>query len=322
MPITSVTKDPEALTMTVVADFAAPLRRLWDAYLDPRRLEQFWGPPTYPAVFTRHDGCTGGRSEYRMTGPGGEVSHGYWEWVAVDELKSFEVRDGFANPDGTANADLPSMRMVFSFEATPGGSRVSTVTHFGSATQLEELLAMGMEQGMTEAMGQIDTVLADLTSFAAGDGTITQILDDTRVRISRVIRGDVAAVWRAHQDPALLQQWMLGPDGWTMPVCEVAAEVGRTYRYEWAQVEGEARFGFTGTLLEILPPRRAVTTGTMIGTDGPVTTEELTMTPVADGTLLSVLITYPDAETRDRILGTGMTGGMEASYARLEALIA
>ena len=53
MPITSVRKDPEALTMTVVADFAAPLQRLWDAYADPRQLERFWGPPTYPATFTR-----------------------------------------------------------------------------------------------------------------------------------------------------------------------------------------------------------------------------------------------------------------------------
>jgi uncharacterized protein YndB with AHSA1/START domain len=321
MPITSVTKDAEALTMTVVAEFSAPVRRLWDAYLDPRLLERFWGPPTYPAVFTRHDGCVGGRSDYAMTGPDGDVSRGYWEWIAIDELKRFEVHDGFAGPDGSPNTQLPTMRMVFTFDALGASSRVSTTTYFNSAAQLEQLLDMGMEQGMTEAMGQMDAVLADLASFAAGNGTTTQLLSDTQVRISRVINGTLEAVWRAHHEPALVQQWLLGPDGWSMPVCEVATEVGQTYRYEWEQLAGAGRFGFTGQLLESLPPHRAVTSEAMIGTDGPTTTNELTLTPVEDGTLLSILITYPSAEVRDLVLGTGMTEGMETSYARLETLI-
>ncbi len=77
MPITSITKDTEALTMTVVADFGVPVRRLWDAYADPRQLERFWGPPTWPATFSRHDMAVGGRSHYLMTGPDGDQSHGY-----------------------------------------------------------------------------------------------------------------------------------------------------------------------------------------------------------------------------------------------------
>jgi len=321
MPITSVTKDADALTMTVVAEFDAPLRRLWDAYLDPRLLERFWGPPTYPAMFTRHDGYVGGRSEYAMTGPDGDVSRGYWEWLAVDPLAGFEVRDGFANPDGSPNEQMPAMRMVFTFTATARGSQVSTMTFFTSPESLETLLGMGMEQGMSEAMGQMDAVLADLASFAAGIGTATQLLSDTQVRVSRIVRGGVDAVWRAHHDPALMRQWLLGPDGWTMPVCEVATEVGQTYRYEWEQVDGGGRFGFTGSLLESRPPHRSVTTGVMIGTDGPSTTDELTLTAVEGGTLLSLLITYPDADVRDSVLATGMTGGMETSYARLESLI-
>ena len=321
MPITSVTKDADALTMTVVADFDAPLRRLWDAYLDPRLLERFWGPPTYPAVFTRHDGYVGGRSEYTMTGPDGDVARGFWEWLSVDELAGFEVRDGFANPDGSPNEQMPAMRMVFAFEATPRGSRVTTTTYFASVEELETLLGMGMEQGMSEAMGQIDAVLADLASFAAGIGTATQLLSDTQVRISRIIRGNVDDVWRAHHEPALMRQWLLGPEGWTMPVCEIATEVGQTYRYEWEQIEGGGRFGFTGTVLESRPPHRSVTTEAMIGTDGPSTTNELTLTAVEGGALLSLLITYPDVDVRDTVLATGMTNGMETSYARLESLI-
>ncbi len=318
MPITSVSKDPAALTMTVVAEFPVPVQRLWDAYADPRQLERFWGPPTYPARFTRHDMYPGGRSEYIMTGPEGDETRVYWEFLAVAPLESFEVRDGFANPDGTANADMPTMRVLFRFTETATGSQVSTTTWFDSVEDLDQLLAMGMEQGMREAMGQMDAALADLATFAVGRAVEAQLLSDTQVRVSRIIRGTVEQVWAAHHDPALMQRWLLGPDGWTMPVCEVALVVGEHYRYEWESDDGSQRFGFTGELLESTPPHRSVTTEQMIGMDGPPTTNEMTLTPVEGGTLLSIVITYPSLEVRDMVLATGMTGGMETSYARLE----
>lgn len=316
MPVTSVTQDPAALTLTVVADFPVPVPRLWDAYVDPRQLERFWGPPTYPARFTRHDAAAGGRSAYAMTGPEGDVSRGYWQWLAVQPYESFEVLDGFALADGSPNPEMPSMRMVFTFGATPAGSRVTTTTYFNSADELARLLDMGMDEGMRLALGQLDDVLADLRSFAADLPTLAQILGATQVRISRVIHGSVEAVWRAHQEKVLLQQWLLGPEGWTMPVCEVATAVGGSYRYEWEN--GEDRFGFEGELLESLAPFRSVTSERMIGMPGEAI-NELTLAPVADGTLLSLLITYPSGEIRDAALATGMTDGMEASYRRLEA---
>ncbi len=319
MPITSVTRDTDALTMTVVADFSAQLERLWEAYVDPRQLERFWGPPTYPATFTRHDVAPGGRSTYTMTGPEGETHGGYWEWLNVEQGKGFEVLDGFAGPDGEPNRDMPSMRMEFVFEETADGSRVTTTTYFNSLTDLEQLIEMGMEEGLRAAMAQMDAVLADLTSFAAGQAVNAQILSDTRVRFSRVIRGTAEQVWRAHHEPELLQRWMLGPDGWTMPVCEMATSVGEKFRFEWEPVEGsEGGFGFEGELLESAPPHREVTTERMIGMPGDGTVNELTLTPLAEGTLLALVITYPDRELRDTILATGMTDGMEASYARLE----
>jgi len=321
MPVTSVTKDPSALTMTVVSDFSHPVSRVWDAYADPRQIEQFWGPPTYPATFYRHDMFTGGRSDYVMTGPDGDQPRGYWEFIDVQPYRSFEVRDGFANPDGSANADMPSMRMVFEFSPTDTGTRVTTTTYFNSADELSQLLEMGMEEGMNLAMGQIDGVLDDLAFFAAGIGTTSQVLSDTQVRVGRIIAGPVKAVWRAHHEANLMKRWLLGPDGWTMPVCEVAANLGDTYRYEWAKADGTDRFGFTGELVESEPPRRAVTTERMIGMDTPETVNEMTLTPVGGGTLLSLVITYPDAATRDMVLATGMTEGMETSYRRLEAEI-
>ncbi len=326
MPITDVVKDPSSLTMTVTAEFAVPLRRLWDAYADPRKLERFWGPPTWPATFMRHDMAVGGRSEYTMRGPDGSTSSGYWEFIAVDPPRSFEVRDGFLRPDGKPNTELPSMRLVFRFDETQAGSRLVTTTHFPSAEALQQLLDMGMEEGMRQAMGQMDGVLADLSLFAANRETDAQILSDTQVRISRVIRGSVAQVWRAHHEPSLIQRWLLGPEGWTMPTCQLAAKVGDSFRFEWAAVAGgpaagQPSFAFEGELLASEPPYREVTTERMVGMPGPGTTNELTLIALQEGTLLSLLITYPSKEVRDMVLGTGMTKGMEQSYARLESSV-
>lgn len=326
MPVTDVHKDPEHLTLTIIADFAASLPRVWDAYVDPRQIERFWGPPTYPATFTRHDCYVGGRSDYSMTGPKGDTHGGYWEWIDVKPPEgasaSFEVRDGFSLPDGAPDPNLPAMRMTFQFEATADGTRMTSTTYFNNVEEMEQILAMGAEEGTRQAMGQIDDVLADLASFAAGEGTTSQVLSDTRVRISRLVRGSVEQVWQAHRDPALLQRWLLGPDGWRMVTCEVAAEVGEEYRYEWEQDDGSNRFGFVGTLVAADPPHRAVQTESMIGTDDPGIEYETTFTAVSEGTLLSHLMTFPSAEVRDRILATGMTDGMEASYQRLERVLA
>lgn len=318
MPITDVISDAQALTITVIAEYPVPVERLWDAYADPRQIERFWGPAEWPATFTRHDMTVGGSSHYCMTGPDGATSRGWFRFLAIEPFRRIEVEDGFADETFTPNPDMPSMRMVFTFEPTDTGSRFVSVTYFGSLEAMENLVQMGMMEGMRSAMGQIDAVLADLASFAASRATDAQLLSDTQVRVSRVIRGSREQVWQAHHDPALMQRWLLGPDGWTMPVCNVATAVGERYRYEWASADGAQRFGFEGELLESVPPVRSVTTEQMIGADGPAVRNELTLTPMQDGTLLSILITYPSKELRDMILGTGMTSGMEASYARLE----
>lgn len=160
MPITSLTSDPATLTVTLVADFPVPVRRLWAAWEDPRTLERFWGPPTWPATFTRHELVPGGRSEYCMTGPNGESSRGYWAVLSVEREVSFEVQDGFCNDDGTPNDAMPGCRMRMTFEATPTGSRFVSVTTFPSLEAMEQLVAMGMLEGARAAFSQLDQVLA------------------------------------------------------------------------------------------------------------------------------------------------------------------
>ena len=321
MPVTSVDTNLDQLAITITADFAVPLARLWDAYSDPRKIERFWGPPSYPATFLRHDAAAGGRSVYKMTGPEGDEHYGCWEWTDVSAPTSFDVIDWFADETGAPNTDLPATRMAFAFEATDTGSRMTTTSRFDSLEQLQTLMDMQMLEGVTEAMSQMDAVLADLTAFASDRAVEAQILSDTQVRVSRVIHGSVEQVWHAHNDADLMKRWLLGPDGWTMPVCEIAAKVGDSYRYMWEPEGGGQGFGFTGELLESEEPYRAVTTEAMIGMDFPATRNELTLTPVEGGTLLSLVITYANAEMRDAVLATGMTTGMETSYARLEGLL-
>jgi uncharacterized protein YndB with AHSA1/START domain len=161
MPVVEIRKDTEALTMTVVAQFAAPVARVWAAYADPRQIERFWGPPEWPATFARHDFTVGGRSEYAMNGPNGATSRGFWEFLSVDAPRAFEVKDGFLGEDGKPAPDMPTMRMRFTFEPHDGGTRMVTVTTFPSIEALEQLLQMGMEDGLKAAMGQIDAVLAE-----------------------------------------------------------------------------------------------------------------------------------------------------------------
>jgi uncharacterized protein YndB with AHSA1/START domain len=323
MPVTDVKTDPEALTVTLTAEFGAPVARVWEAFTDPRQLERFWGPPGWPATFLTLDLEVGGRARYHMTSPQGEKYHALWEFLEIDAPRSLSVLDAFADEHGAIAQDMPTSRMSLSFAATDTGTRLDSVTVFESAEALEQVVAMGMIEGTTMAFAQLDRVLQGLREYAQGKGTQTELLDDVHVRITRLIEGPRELVWRAHLDPELMKRWLLGPDGWTMTVCEVDPTVGGTYRYAWAPNEGVegGPFGFDGETLLSEAPRRAVTTEHMTGTDFPSTLNDLNLYEEDGATLITLLIEYPDKETRDMVLATGMTDGMETSYARLEGIL-
>lgn len=322
MPIESIKSNPSTLTITAIGAYPVPVERLWQAWADPRQLECFWGPPTWPATFKEHKLEVGARSQYFMTGPNGEKSSGYWIIDEVEVGRRFALRDGFANPDGTPNEEMPQIKIEVTFEKTASGSRFISVTTFASLEAMEQLVQMGMVEGLTEAMGQMDALLNDLREQATKFQTEVQRVGDTEALVERVVRGPLDLVWRAHHEKELIQKWMLGPDGWTMPVCNVATKVGESYRYEWENTADGSRFGFEGELLESESPRRTVTTERMIGMEGPGTKNELTLIPQPGSrTKISLRIEYPSSEVREMILGTGMVDGMEASYARMERVL-
>ena len=162
MTITAARKDPRSRTVTLEAEFAAAPERVWQLWADPRQLERWWGPPTYPATFTKHDLAPGSRVEYHMTGPQGDQSRGYWEVLEIDAPHRLVFRDGFSNADGTPNTDLPMNTVHVRIEEVGHGrTRMSIESVFPSTEAMEQILAMGMEEGLIEAVRQIDAILAE-----------------------------------------------------------------------------------------------------------------------------------------------------------------
>lgn len=162
MTVTAVHKDTDSLSMTVEAEFEASPQRVWRLWADPSQLERWWGPPTYPATFTAHDLTPGGRVEYHMTGPEGDQPHGYWEVVEVDEPHRLVFQDGFADENGTPIDDMPVSTATVTIEAVgESRTRMSIASVFPDVQSLEQVLAMGMEEGLTQAIGQIDGILAE-----------------------------------------------------------------------------------------------------------------------------------------------------------------
>ena len=161
MTVTAVRKDPETLTLTLTAEFDAPPARVWELWADPRQLERWWGPPYWPATFTVHDLAPGSHVEYHMTGPTGDQPHGFWDIVEADPPRRLVFVNGLANPDGTPNDAFPRNEGRVTIEPIGAGrSRMEIENRFPSTEALEQMLAMGMQEGLTLAVGQIDAILA------------------------------------------------------------------------------------------------------------------------------------------------------------------
>jgi len=144
---------------------------------------------------------------------------------------------------------------------------------------------------------------------------------DTHVVITRRFAAPPEAVYRAHVEPELIQKWMLGPEGWEMPVCLIEARPGGKFRYEWKNAKGQG-FHITGELLELRPYSKIVHVERMfLPEQTPDNHVETTFEPDGKGTLMTMRMTLPNAQVRAAMLATGMESGMETSYVRLEGIL-
>jgi uncharacterized protein YndB with AHSA1/START domain len=139
--------------------------------------------------------------------------------------------------------------------------------------------------------------------------------------ITRVVDAPRGMVFDAYTKPELLRRWMLGPPGWTMPVCEIDLRVGGTYRYEWRSAEGET-MGMGGRFTEVVRPSRLA--ATQVFDQDWTSGETIVSTDIVEKngkSSITTTIRFASREARDAALQTGMTTGMEAGFERLEELL-
>ena len=162
MSAVDISKDLENATLVVSSEFAASPERVWRLWSDPRQLERWWGPEPYPATVVDHDLRPGGHVSYYMTGPEGDQHKGYWRVLEVERPGRLVFEDGFADDAGEPNDDLPVSRAQVTIESVDGGRTRMTITStYDTTAELEQVLAMGMEEGMRAAVGQIEALLAE-----------------------------------------------------------------------------------------------------------------------------------------------------------------
>ena len=142
---------------------------------------------------------------------------------------------------------------------------------------------------------------------------------DTQVVITRIVDAPRRLVFDAWTNPKHVPQWMLGPEGWTMPVCEMDLRPGGSWRYVWRKTNG-AEMTLTGSVREVAPPERLVTTESW-GPEWPETVNSLVLTESGGQTTIALTILYPSKQARDAALATGMKDGMDPSFARLDQLL-
>ncbi|MFZ0667724.1 MAG: SRPBCC domain-containing protein [Acidimicrobiales bacterium] len=160
MTVTDTLKDADRLTLTVVAEFNASPEQVWEVWENPRKLERWWGPPTYPATFTRHEFAEGGQSRYYMTGPEGDTPTGWWQFQSIDRHREIAFSHGIGGDDGEPVAGQPPISTEVTIAAIDSGTRMAVEMQFHDAAQMEMMLEMGMAEGLTQAVGQIDELLS------------------------------------------------------------------------------------------------------------------------------------------------------------------
>ena len=162
MAVISVTKDFDALTLTITAWLDADIARVWELWADPRKRERWWGPPSYPVTFVDYAFEPGGTLSYYMTSPEGNRHHGWWRVLSRDPPSRLVFEDGFADDNGHPNTELPVTRNVVTLtQVSTTRTRMVIVTTFASREAMEQILEMGFADVMSASVGQMDELLKE-----------------------------------------------------------------------------------------------------------------------------------------------------------------
>ena len=154
----SIVKDLNERSITVSREFEAPLADVWKAYTESEYLDQWWGPAPWRAETKQMNFKPGGYWLYAMVGPQGEKHWARMDYLAIDHHKSFDVQDSFADENGNVNRELPVSKGRSSFTKTAKGTRVDFKLIYSTVEQLQKIVEMGFEQGITICMDQLEAL--------------------------------------------------------------------------------------------------------------------------------------------------------------------
>ena len=160
MAVTRVDKDYERLSITFVADFDTPLERVWQLWADPRQLERWWGPPSFPATVQEHDLTPGGTVTFFMTGPDRRRHRGFWRIASVDMPKSLEFINVQADENGAPAEDLPTSTVHVHLSERDGGTQMVLRAVFDSREQMDRFAEQGSVEGLRQSLDQMGPLLA------------------------------------------------------------------------------------------------------------------------------------------------------------------
>src|SRR5262249_446821 len=153
---------PEALTLTLTAEFDATEEQVWGLWADPRQLERWWGPPTYPATVVVHELTAGGRVQYYMPRPQAHRPPPLCNILDANAPRSLEFADSFCDESGELNEELPTTTArVMIGPAASGRTQMTITSAFDSVAHMEQLVEMGMVEGLTQSVNQIDALLEE-----------------------------------------------------------------------------------------------------------------------------------------------------------------
>jgi uncharacterized protein YndB with AHSA1/START domain/DNA-binding transcriptional ArsR family regulator len=244
--------------------------------------------------------------------------------LALGERTVMELAEPFAMTQPAISRHLKVLEGAGLIVRRVDGTKRPCRLASAGIAEIDQWLAM-LRGALAKNYDRLDEVLADDEARRVKGQAMSKMTlkteGDRHVVVTRHFAASPEAVYRAHTEPGLIQKWLLGPDGWTMPVCVSEARPGGKIRYEWTDGKG-GRFHLTGEYVELTPFSRIVHVERMHLPDPtPDNHVETLFQPDGAGTLMTMRMTLPDAETRAAMLATGMEHGMEASYVRLESML-
>lgn len=295
--------------------FNAPRELVFKVWTDPKHVAQWWGPKGFTTKVTELDLRPGGRWRYVMIGPDGKEYPAKGVFSEVVPLERIVTSDEFDQGfEKVINAELPQgIVMTAIFEDLAGKTKLTLQIIHESAEDRRKHEEMGVIAGWTSSFDCLDEHLAQVEHQSA---SLTLTLpSDREIVMTRVFDAPRRLIWEAWTNPEHVPHWMLGPDVWTMPVCEIDLCPGGMWHFVWRQSDG-TEMEMHGVYQEIVPYERLVNTESW-GGDWPDTLNTLLLSEQDGRTTMTSIMLYPSKEARDAALKTGMQDGASKSFDRL-----